>query len=353
MIRADNNGINPYCMHELTKMLATFVVVMQVFGLVFGFLVPWCFAKAKAMFEYWWLRHMVDLEDEGNGNGNGGGSRGGGKGGGWQPLSEVESGGGRPRRLSREEKRRTNATNWCMFALRLLRAIALPCCGGNTDVPRMSVYEEQAKLMRFDEPTGLSGVIPKYVSLLIQIGYIVLFAPAFPFAAIICLLSNIWRIRADACLLLYNTQRPPFRCAQDIGTLQQALRVLSLLAVATHVGLLVFTSTQLHSILPLHIPWLNVTVNANDKFTLLIILEHLLLGGQYVLNQLLEVFLPTLPKQTSIWKAVERRVDLLREGADREEAEATSKQARGRWSMLSPTGKAPGPSPGEAVSADL
>ena len=103
----------------------------------------------------------------------------------------------------------------------------------------------------------------------------------------------------------------------------------------------------------MHIPWLNVTVNANDKFTLLIILEHLLLGGQYVLNQLLEVFLPTLPKQTSIWKAVERRVDLLREGADREEAEATSKQARGRWSMLSPTGKAPGPSPGEAVSADL
>ena len=81
--------------------------------------------------------------------------------------------------------------------------------------------------------------------------------------------------------------------------------------------------------------------------------HELLLGGQYVLNQLLEVFLPTLPKQTSIWKAVERRVDLLREGADREEAEATSKQARGRWSMLSPTGKAPGPSPGEAVSADL
>ncbi len=36
-------------------------------------------------------------------------------------------------------------------------------------------------------------------------------------------------------------------------------------------------------------------------------LEHLLLGGQYVINQLLEVFLPTMPKQTSIWKAVEER----------------------------------------------
>ena len=49
---------------------------------------------------------------------------------------------------------------------------------------------------------------------------IVLFAPAFPLAAAICLLSNIWRIRADACLLLYNMQRPQFRQAQDIGTLQ-------------------------------------------------------------------------------------------------------------------------------------
>ena len=43
----------------------------------------------------------------------------------------------------------------------LLRAVVLPCCGGNTQVPKMSVYEEQAKLAKFDSDTGLSGVINK------------------------------------------------------------------------------------------------------------------------------------------------------------------------------------------------
>ena len=67
------------------------------------------------------------------------------------------------------------------------------------------------------------------------------------------------------------------------------------------VGLLVFTSTQLHTLLPLRI--LGYQVTENDKFTLLIILEHLLLGGQYVICVLLDVFLPATPKTTSIWKA--------------------------------------------------
>ena len=146
-----------------------------------------------------------------------------------------------------------------------------------------------------------------------------LFAPAFPLAAAICLISNVWRIRADACLLLYNTQRPPFRCAQDIGTLQSALKVISVLAVATHTGLLVFTSTQLHDLLPVEV--FGVRVTEDDKFTLLIILEHVLLGTQYILNQLLEVFLPTTPKQISIWKAVEEKRKKMAEDAQAREEE--------------------------------
>ena len=169
------------------------------------------------------------------------------------------------------------------------------------------MYEEQAKLAKFDdEQSGMSGVIDKYLSLVIQIGYIVLFAPASPLAALVCLLANLWRIRADAYLLLYNTQRPPYRCAQDIGSLQGGLYALSTLAVASHVGLYVFTSNQLHSVLPLRIPGV-ITVTDKDKFLLLVILEHVLLAIQYAFNQLLDVFLPAIPRTTSIWKAVEKR----------------------------------------------
>ena len=133
----------------------------------------------------------------------------------------------------------------------------------------------------------------------------VIFAPAFPLAALVCFVSNIFRLRADARLLLYNTQRPPLKQAQDIGTLQGALRVLLLLGLATHAGLLVFTSTQLHEILPFTV--LGYEVTEGDKFTLLIILEHLLIASQYTVQVLLEVVRPTMPKTTSIWKAVEER----------------------------------------------
>lgn len=188
----------------------------------------------------------------------------------------------------------------------------------------MSVYEEEAKRSKFDETSGLSGVIKKYVALLIQIGQIVLFAPAFPVAALLACFFNALRLRADAYLLLYNTQRPVFKCGQDIGSLQGALRSLAFLAVATHTGLLVFTSTQLHALLPFRI--LGFQVTAHDKFTLLIFLEHVLLALQYGLTQLLDVLLPIMPKTTSIWKAIEAKI---KEAAAKEDERAMAMNAAG------------------------
>ena len=131
-----------------------------------------------------------------------------------------------------------------------------------------------------------------------QIGYVVLFAPAFPVSAAIVFFNNLWRLRGDAYLLLYNTQRPPYRCAEDIGSLQQLLQFLAALGVATHVGILVFTSNQLHLLMPFTIfGW---TVHKDDRFTLLVVLEHLLLLAQFILQVLLEIMLPKLPKETSV-----------------------------------------------------
>ena len=58
-------------------------------------------------------------------------------------------------------------------------------------------------------------------------------------------------------------------------------------------------------------------------------LEHALLGGQYIINQLLEVFLPTTPKHTSIWKAVEtRRKQLVEaEGSERDAVDDAEEEA--------------------------
>ena len=318
-IRAHNDGVNPFCMPELTKLLVSFVIVSQVLGMLTDFLLPWASARAKTMFEDWWLRHMVDDDDETAGSavevalaspaaatgaegGARGSSRGGTTGGGealgttgerkprsssgggstsswrwsgigvrnsegegqaWHRLRDespfahyepsptaVAGGGGAVvvQGVPPDDLPRRGDGGCCALLLlggRLARALLLPCCGGHAYVKGMTVYEEQAKLTKFDHTTGLTGVIPQYIRLVIQAGYIVLFAPAFPLAALVCLLSNLIRLRANLSLLLYTTQRAKFRCGQDIGTLQGALRVLSMLAVASHAGLLVFTSTQL------------------------------------------------------------------------------------------------------------
>merc|ERR1719482_1886880 len=69
----------------------------------------------------------------------------------------------------------------------------------------LTFYEEQTKLEPFD------GVFGEYNRLIIQIGYIVLFAPAFPIASLVCYVSFLFEIRSDAYKLLCNTQRPRYK----------------------------------------------------------------------------------------------------------------------------------------------
>ena len=49
---------------------------------------------------------------------------------------------------------------------------------------------------------------------------------------------------------------------------------------------------------------------------------------QYIINQLLEVFLPALPKATSIWKTVERLHKKSKEERDKEAREQAAREAR-------------------------
>ena len=59
----------------------------------------------------------------------------------------------------------------------------------------------------------------------------VLFAPAFPLGASICLGSNLLRMRTDAFMLLKSTRRPRYAGAEDIGAWRT---VLSTIGALTH-----------------------------------------------------------------------------------------------------------------------
>ena len=163
---------------------------------------------------------------------------------------------------------------------------------GYTVIPQMSAYERQAKL----EPFG--GVFDEYNRLIIQIGYIVLFAPAFPIASLVCYVSFLLEIRTDAYKLLASTQRPRYAGAQDIGSWQKVLTAIGVIGTFTNLCLIGYTSTAFSAALPVSLGG-GVTINEGNKAIFLFLTEHVLLLLQlYVMYAL-----PDYPEGLAITRA--------------------------------------------------
>lgn len=70
-----------------------------------------------------------------------------------------------------------------------------------------------------------------------------MFVAAFPLAALISFVSNYIEIRVDAWKLCQQCRRPEPRSAEDIGTWQSILEIISLAAVITNSALVAYTGT--------------------------------------------------------------------------------------------------------------
>lgn len=147
---------------------------------------------------------------------------------------------------------------------------------GKGPPPDMSVYETQSKLAEYD------GVSAEYNELLIQVGYIVLFASAFPLAALACYANNLIEIRSDAFKLLVNTQRPKYKAAQGIGHWNHMLVLLGVVGVFTNAGIVANTSGEFERWLPFY--FFGFEVDTYNKHLFLIFLEHLILVGIFFVN---------------------------------------------------------------------
>jgi hypothetical protein len=84
---------------------------------------------------------------------------------------------------------------------------------------------------------GVSGSFSDYNELALQFGYVVLFAPAFPLAPALALLSNIVENRIDGLKLFISFQKPVYHGAHDMYVLCARLPLslsLSLACTSTH-----------------------------------------------------------------------------------------------------------------------
>jgi hypothetical protein len=164
------------------------------------------------------------------------------------------------------------------------------------ELPKMTYYEGQAKLEPFE------GIFSEYSNILLQLGYVVLFAPAFPLASALLWLSFYFELRTDAYKMVCNTRRPAYMGAEDIGAWQTVLRMLAALGVLTNLGLAGMTDTTLKRILPFHFLGL-IEVNESNKVLFLVVLEHLLLLTQYCVLTII----PDVPEDIAIESARQQK----------------------------------------------
>jgi len=102
-------------------------------------------------------------------------------------------------------------------------------------VEDLEEYEKQGKLGVY------SGTIDEYSEMVIQYGYITLFAASFPLAPFLAVLNNIVEIRTDALKLITSMARPSYKGAKDIGTWYNLLEIVGYVSVITNSFLIGFT----------------------------------------------------------------------------------------------------------------
>lgn len=123
------------------------------------------------------------------------------------------------------------------------------------------------------------GVFFDYQEMVIQFGYVTMFAAALPLAATLALLNNIVEIRVDAMKLLTCYRRPSFNSAQDIGSWHHVLDILVTISIMTNVAYIGFTSDGLG--------FYFADLTMNSRLWIVLIAEHVLLLMKIVLSTMM------------------------------------------------------------------
>ena len=111
------------------------------------------------------------------------------------------------------------------------------CFGNNEDETKKEEIVENYKRSPYD----FSGRLADYTTLFILFGYLVMFSPALPIAAVLVAFSVAWESRGDLMKLFQIFRRVQPHCAEDIGAWQGAFEVITVVGVVSNSGLIVFT----------------------------------------------------------------------------------------------------------------
>ncbi|KAG8288643.1 Anoctamin-8 [Homalodisca vitripennis] len=169
----------------------------------------------------------------------------------------------------------------------------------------VSQAELESSLFKYD------GTFADHLEMFIQLGYVVLFSSAFPLAALCALINNLVEIRSDAFKLCFIFQRPFGQRVPNIGTWQNAMEAMGLIAVLVNCAL-IGLSGPVHRMFP--------EMSTTQTILLIVALEHTML----ILRLLVTCAIPDLPE----WVATEMaKVEFARREALRRLSTATPPQS--------------------------
>ncbi|XP_076545995.1 anoctamin 8 white walker isoform X3 [Osmia lignaria lignaria] len=187
--------------------------------------------------------------------------------------------------------------------------------GKSTQPRNVSQAELESSLYRVGHPTNsllsdvtfkvstkkYDGAFSEHLEMLSQLGYVCLFSSAFPLAAMAALLGNLLELRGDAFKLCFVLQRPFGRRVSNIGTWQNAMEAMGLVAIVVNCAL-IGLSGQVQRMFP--------EMSATQTILLIVALEHIMLGIRFIII----CAIPDIPH----WVATEMaKVEFLRREAVR------------------------------------
>jgi len=153
-------------------------------------------------------------------------------------------------------------------------------------------YELEISLQKYDTP------LYDYCQLVLNYGFIVMFAAAWPICPIVVLVYNIMQTIIDQNKLMRQFQRPMYEWAASIGVWRDILLILSFCGVLVNTLLLVVTTNDFQN---------RYSLSNFDTACYAIVLEHFII----ILRLLIEYRWPDMPTRIIRCKALDAFEDTM------------------------------------------
>lgn len=144
-----------------------------------------------------------------------------------------------------------------------------------------------------DELDVEMDVMQQFNTMALQFGFMTLFINAFPLAPLFALINNAFEMRMDARKTLIKSQRCVPYIAQDIGSWQQILSIVSYFAVISNACIIAFSSQSFQDTYLVRLGPLHSQEQLVGQIVFVLVFEHVVFGLKF----LIQLLVPDIPPQ--------------------------------------------------------